>query len=274
MLTTGRLSENSRQGFEVQNPACIGPENFLSQNTRWACGHAYDETPVGIAVYVRNDPVNFVDPDGRFACALPGCNYLDPWSFLYDIAYFNPFNPLPQDVLPESVRMHQEELGRRETILKGVRGTNDQNIMDCIRGGCEAFINEMIKQLQPSYVYQSAQDWVRWNLNHTAIFDHFGADDDPDADARRDLGSNGYADTKGNTIYLGEKFFSDTTHDSVLTTIHELFHLSAVSPTGENLGHPELLGLAAKAGYTDTGSSMLANEAWNYLMQSQCGKRQ
>jgi hypothetical protein len=65
MATAERLSENLRQGFEVQKPACIGLEGDLGRNLRWGCGHIYDETPVGIAVYVRNDPVNLVDPDGR-----------------------------------------------------------------------------------------------------------------------------------------------------------------------------------------------------------------
>jgi hypothetical protein len=65
MATAEQLSENSRQGFEVQKPHLIGLETELSGNSRWGCGHVYDETPVGIAVYVRNDPVNLIDPDGR-----------------------------------------------------------------------------------------------------------------------------------------------------------------------------------------------------------------
>jgi hypothetical protein len=64
MSMAEQLSENSRQGFAAQNPLCIGLESDLSRNRRWGCGHVYDETPVGIAVYVRNDPVNLVDPDG------------------------------------------------------------------------------------------------------------------------------------------------------------------------------------------------------------------
>ena len=65
MVITAQLSENSHRGFEVQKPACIGLESRLSQIAHWGCGHVYDETPVGIVVYVRNDPVNLVDPDGR-----------------------------------------------------------------------------------------------------------------------------------------------------------------------------------------------------------------
>jgi hypothetical protein len=65
MVTADKLSENSRQGSEVQKHTCVGLESDLGQNLRWGCGHIYDETPVDIAVYVRNDPVNLVDPDGK-----------------------------------------------------------------------------------------------------------------------------------------------------------------------------------------------------------------
>jgi hypothetical protein len=64
MVTVEQLSENSRQGFDVQKQSRIGLESDLSRNLCWGCGHVYDETPVDIAVYVRNDPVNLVDPDG------------------------------------------------------------------------------------------------------------------------------------------------------------------------------------------------------------------
>jgi hypothetical protein len=60
-----QLSENPRQGFAAQKPPCIGLESDLSQNLHWGCGHVYDEAPVGLAVYVRKDPTNLVDPDGR-----------------------------------------------------------------------------------------------------------------------------------------------------------------------------------------------------------------
>lgn len=60
-----QLGENSRQGFAAKKPSCIGLESDLSRNLRWGCGHVYDETPLGLAVYVRNDPVNRIDPDGR-----------------------------------------------------------------------------------------------------------------------------------------------------------------------------------------------------------------
>ncbi len=78
MPTTAGLTENSRQGFEPENPDRIGLKTELSRNTRWGWGHAYDETPPGLAVYVRNDPVNAVDPDGRdprYICSEGFCIY-------------------------------------------------------------------------------------------------------------------------------------------------------------------------------------------------------
>lgn len=65
MATTAALTENTRQGINFQIPPCIGLEARLSPNLRRGCGHWYDETPVGLVVYVRNDPVNLVDPDGK-----------------------------------------------------------------------------------------------------------------------------------------------------------------------------------------------------------------
>ena len=65
MATTTALTENSRQGINSKIPPCVGLEARLSRDLRPGCCHAYDETPVGLVVYVRNDPVNLVDPDGR-----------------------------------------------------------------------------------------------------------------------------------------------------------------------------------------------------------------
>jgi len=65
MATTAALTENSRQGINFEIPPCIGPEAWLSPNLRPGCGHAYDKTPVGLVVNVRNDPVNLIDRDGR-----------------------------------------------------------------------------------------------------------------------------------------------------------------------------------------------------------------
>jgi len=90
MATAAVLTENSRQGFEVEKPPCIGLEAELSRNPRRGWGHVYDQTASDLAVYVRNDPVNLADPDGKFYTCIydvsfaPGRLYIDRDCFGYD----------------------------------------------------------------------------------------------------------------------------------------------------------------------------------------------
>jgi hypothetical protein len=72
MATTEALTENPRQGINSEIPPCFGLDTWLSLSARPGCGHAYNETPVGLVVYVRNDPVNSIDPDGRDVCTPDG----------------------------------------------------------------------------------------------------------------------------------------------------------------------------------------------------------
>jgi hypothetical protein len=90
MATTAALTENSRQGINFQIPPCIGPGAALSPNLRPGCGHAYDETAVGLVVYVRNDPVNFIDPDGRL---IQGPEGGPPEGYFDNLEYWNWWDP-------------------------------------------------------------------------------------------------------------------------------------------------------------------------------------
>lgn len=87
MATMAASAENSRQGINSEIPPCIGLDTRLSLSARPGYGYVYDETPAGLVVYVRNDPLNLVDPDGRqfgVACAYMGreggCN---TWLFYW-----------------------------------------------------------------------------------------------------------------------------------------------------------------------------------------------
>jgi hypothetical protein len=51
-----QLSENSRHGFEPQKPLCIGPETCVGDTAMFTTKRQW-----GLAVYVRNDPVNLLD---------------------------------------------------------------------------------------------------------------------------------------------------------------------------------------------------------------------
>jgi hypothetical protein len=131
-------------------------------------------------------------------------------------------------------------------------------------GDCANFIDAMMRQLQPAYHYMAASDWVSYQVKNVH-WEYFGAKKKPGIG----LNSYAYSYTEKNTIYLGEPFFSDKTHDDILTVIHESFHLARVSLTGEhNLTHEELVGLAAKAGYSN--STLDANESWKQLLQNNC----
>jgi hypothetical protein len=75
-----------------------------------------------------------------------------------------------------------------------------------------------------------------------ATFNVCGATDNPLGIPLGKGTSGNYAATKGNTIYLGEKFFMSNGYSSscdcrAKTILHEYFHLSAVSKSGENLEH-------------------------------------
>ena len=110
MATTAQLTENSRQGFDPEKPDCIGDESDLSRNMHWRYRHVYDETPVGLVVYVRNDPVNKVEPDGRLwqtVCFGPGdCKDVwvegetDTWGWWFRGHQDDFINP-PQNMVPK-----------------------------------------------------------------------------------------------------------------------------------------------------------------------------
>jgi hypothetical protein len=126
MATAAELSENSHQAFETQKPLCIGVEGGLSRNMRWGCGHIYDETPVEIAVYVRNDPINRVDPDGNFAPPLPDDDeppapFFDP--FIDPLSLLNPNASSQQMVNPGEAAV----LGMAEAAMQ-------QDYADIIQG--------------------------------------------------------------------------------------------------------------------------------------------
>jgi hypothetical protein len=272
MVTTAALTENSRQGINFEIPPCIGTEAWLSRNLRPGCGYAYDETPVGLVVYVRNDPVNYVDPDGRMAAPLDR-QWLEP--FTYTFWNFSEREGEITGVLLYSYTVFREaarggpdpQTAWRQQFLNNVLGENNKNVLDRINGDCAAFIDAMNQQLQPGLENMSAHDWVSWRLIGTVQWDLEGHK------YTGRLGPGGsYAETDGNTIHLGEVFFDDNDHDDVLTIIHELFHLSAVSVDGTNKTHLELLQLAESAGYSTSGPPS-AEFRWNNLMRTECGKK-
>ena len=148
MATTAALTDNSRQGFELEKPVCIGLEYLLSRNTRQGWGHVYDTTPLGLAVYVRNDPVNLVDPDGHYACAIDGilCDkYIDylTQTFAWLFGKDPKGSPDANKVSPHERRL--DELGVDLRTAKAIVRASSavQNNEDC-----KKFLSSVISNLQ------------------------------------------------------------------------------------------------------------------------------
>jgi hypothetical protein len=240
MSTADQLSGNSRQGFGVQNAACIGFEAWLSRNMHWRCGHIYDETPVGIAVYVRNDPVNRVDPDGMqdeffnffvdvWEPASRGGVILGSW------AYPNGFLGLgwwdmgagamvaTQTVPGFAGILAQAQAaqgfldwlnswnkgvntsiskGQRDDILKSA----GKGLSGRVVGNCAKFINDMIGKLGGliSNSIHSASDLIDVAIKN-ADYDVYGAVNASGIGLNNS--GSAFAYTEGNLIHLGENFF-------------------------------------------------------------------
>jgi hypothetical protein len=295
MATVERLSENSRQGFEVLKQACIGLEGDLSRNLRWGCGHIYDETPVDIAVYVRNDPVNLVDPDGRdwtisVTVWAPGSAFLGTGWYAntdYMSLYWLISNPWGRygEIL-DQMRTYSPIVatgggggGITDWWLRVNYGINTDisnesrwnqvssakgQIEGRIQGDCLNFLNRVIGKLKGTIndSIKSAQDLLSVVGGQFNSFSVYG---------RYDLGVGGmamgggvFAQTKDNKIYLGEDFFNPSAYaktgggDQVSTLIHEFFHLTLVG-NGKQIIESDL------DSKSDTGN-------WGSDMRTKCGK--
>ena len=276
MATTAALTENSRQGINSKIPACITPGARLSPETRPVCGHAYDETPVDLVVYVRNDPVNLIDPDGRFA---------RPWWMIvgmYDEAQDFGEGEIDPDALHDPPpdegggglpplrvprintslpylwnrgRVNSSMSTEFRTSLIGFSVTGAANrIQD---EDCSQFISKMLGALGNAVKagITTAYDVLNQGLSADTTTVHaYGADESAA------LGKNGWAfgETHGNNIYLGELFFDVSNPNGYLgtpggstsaTLIHESFHLASISANGKNLTEQQLDAAAKASGY-------------------------
>jgi hypothetical protein len=247
MAMTAALTENSRQGINFQIPPCIGPGAALSPNLRPGCGHAYDETAVGLVVYVRNDPVNYVDPDGKFAepldvqlDAIRIPTYYLETTFKYtseDIIITGFYLRYGYTLVSPPGGSSAESW--RASLLSEIRGQNDINIKNRIGEPgtkCYEFLQIVINNLgQPGL--KSPADLLQ-NLAKANII-VMGENNPPPATSSSYFGPGGStfiqaasANTisgnlwgQTNTLYFGWRYFYDDPYDKVNQLIHESFHL-------------------------------------------------
>jgi hypothetical protein len=144
MSMAEKLIENSRQGFAAQKPPCTVLETDLSRNLRWGCGHVYDETPVGLAVSVRNDPVNNLDPDGRkTVCAVFQMQYLMEIGWGFKGAY---------------------AMASALSFVNGVSG--GQNAFDSYYMRYENSMNIVAGEYYQAYIKQRIQNPMEGDIRH------------------------------------------------------------------------------------------------------------
>ena len=267
MATTTALTENSRQGINSKIPPCIGLEARLSRNLRPGCGHGYDETPVGLVVYVRNDPVNYIDPDGRTPERIWNG---DEW---IDVIIGDPMDPSEAD--PErdpadwtepspgsgsgglnirgtntsswwlkywhKVNVSITEQMRRDILAKAVTNVSGRMARD----DCRGFLIKAISKLNGSDPESkitptlrsditTPEDLIGKVLSNVTIY-LYGAE----TTHRLNIYGVAFAESSDAAINLGENFYNDskyqnTNGDQTSTIIHELFQVGIASPSGKS----------------------------------------
>jgi hypothetical protein len=278
MATTEALTENSRQGINFQIPPCIGLDARLSPNLRPGCGHAYDETPVGLVVYVRNDPVNLVDPDGRAPLRINGGTVtvigsrstidwiLDdvfPWELNLREAEWDPNvgkgRNVGQSIISAS-RIWKE--GRDKAIdkaLAGLEGMTEKE--DCAQFLASIFSHAKTN-LQGKYGTQYASASAIISLAKNAEYHIYTKGDMSVTPDGRKLSEALAIPESGtytvafvvpgfNVVYLGQNAFAGNMKTLLL---HEALHLIFKAPDGNVLGFGlSDLDLAASAGVDTKG---------------------
>jgi RHS repeat-associated protein len=290
----GKKRENDLDYFGARYYDALGLSSGSS--LRWisadpVTSRVYDPQSLNKYTYVRNDPINYVDPDGRhpfrFPFPPPPPIPLGPdttitvWGQLPGVAgimggglagaplrrdrstdNIDPKRGGVMDVLNVARGVNTEiDLNERNQILSDAKS----GLSDRITGKCEKFINSIITALSGkiSSSIHSASDLLamaRQNVHNDA----YGAINAL-VPVRYRLGVHGssFASTTGNTIFLGERFFDPTLSysysiiggDPTSTLLHEFFHLSAAGANGKQIEDGDLNN---KAG-GDFGKSMRDN---------------
>jgi hypothetical protein len=248
MATAAGLTENSHQGFEAEKPPRIRLDGRLSRNMRWGYGHIYDETPVEIAVYVRNDPINRMDPDGHQDECSPGVDFcvvvndIPPSNpeyyigsggpYFYDITqYYNQSLAIMMytgSISTSSLQSAWQGVqylwmqlmyGVNTNITNDQRWTEYSNALSQVQGrmtgGCLDFINRVINKLGSegmlNSTIKSAQDLLNVASSSLSV-NVYGAAANTQLSPGSPARGYHFALTQGNTIYLGEDFFNPGTY--------------------------------------------------------------
>jgi RHS repeat-associated protein len=218
--------------------------------------HIYDPESPNKYSYVRNDPVNFIDPDGMapIKITVEAPYWWEPGMYRIETDW---------DIKPTKAGDSRGGGGGRgPTIILGQPGPGiNTKITAELRAwligttikalpnriddpDCNQWLQKVIdtlkKQEKPllSNAISKPSDLINVALNNSQIYMYGGNT----ITALRNIRSGAFAQSEGSGIYLGEKFYQPSQYqgynsrsDEVTTIIHELFQVGTASIDGRNL---------------------------------------
>jgi RHS repeat-associated protein len=274
----------------------FGARYYNAAALRWisadsVTAHVYDPQSLNKYAYVRNDPVNLVDPDGHFRAAVQW----ESWWFYDPPSSSNRFwgggragqtrsggqggggfgNGGPTivthswlvDWFPSFFNIDTSiSTATRQQVLSDAL-TELANRID--REDCRAFLQGVIDKLKANQVLKneisSPADLVTYGLNKSTIY-VYGATEDLGR-----LGKYGPAPAKSgdSQIWLGEFFYTSTYYegvggDQVSTLIHEMGQLGLIAANGKHIDDDVLS--MTYLGYN-------SYDDWGIEVRTKCGPR-
>ncbi len=256
----------------------FGARYYNPSLARWTSpdkilGRTYDPLSLNKYAYVRNDPVNKVDQDGstwvRTCGGVVGgdVSCTDEWiDDPVDLSHppgdiiitAGHGNPAWADLwqLRNDLRDWWNRVSRgintsiteaeRNRILTEAKGGIGARVL---RENCSSFLNGVVKALGPriNSSIKSATDLISV-VTSQVNYNLYGGINDPRNDVALRRRGFSFADTVGNTIFLGENFFdASLAHsynsqggDRVSTLVHEFFHTLAASSSSVQITEAEL----------------------------------
>jgi RHS repeat-associated protein len=216
----------------------FGARYYQYRLSRWTSpdsilSHPYDPLSLNKYAYVRNDPVNLVDPDGR---KIASFSFILTWftEAGFTNVLYSGYEAIPDYSSPGDYSDSDPSYRREDRAAVVDQAINDAG-KRLLNEQCNAFVQSLINSLRK---YELLSDGIKTpadllGLIHsdqvTKVYGGGAA-----VDPRLNKGTGVGASTKGNTVYFGEDFYDDT-WDKPVTTIHESFHLGIVSKSGNGL---------------------------------------
>jgi RHS repeat-associated protein len=224
------------------------------------CSNCYDPQLLNRYSYVRNNPVNLFDRDGRD----PASPWWDPvwdperqtWVVLeINSSYYRrqpPPGPLPWRL--ERGPVEKREMSLEQTLARGIWRRIGS------LASCRKFLSAFIDNLKSDH--SGKGPLIPHYVDTAYLINEIKR-------AHPTQGSQQSSSTQGNTIVLGT--VHNYGNDAASTLLHEGFHLQSISMTFENLTHEQLLPDAAAAAGISVRATDNAADKFAEIFGQMCG---